>query len=200
MMSQIDMFEAMETQATPALHESEPIRTENTLTSRQWKLYTKLKEHSMRSWNRLQNKEMLEMMDHEYGYSQERREKPDTPFNNLVSRRELSDDLDAIIRSETVQLVYVGGRFAKTATEREVYQLKERIRISKEWKKWWIQAYKSSHDGQMRLTFNTEKDHWDANIKADEDKLQEMERKLKEEMEIDNAETNRHVRNNEATV
>lgn len=148
------------------------IKTGNELTSRQWRLHELLLSHS--HIGTLTNKDILEIMDSDYGYSNEIVDYPDRPFLNLSSRRDLSDDLDAITRSATIQHVYVGGKYATSEKEARKYILKQKIAALSALKKNYIQEGKLRLNGQQRLVFNQERDYWESILKQSEDELKEM--------------------------
>ena len=149
----------------------QPVRTESHLTSRQWRLHGLLLGSGKK---RLERKEMLERMDDDYGYTAELLDNPKREFGNLSSLRELSDDLDALARDETIQHVLVGGKYATSTMEAEKYLLKQKISALKTLKKVSIQNTKLAHDGQMRLQFNKERDYWESILKLNEIELEEM--------------------------
>lgn len=141
------------------------------LTTRQWRLHSLL----LSSTKKLERKEILERMDAEYGYSREISDNPNRAFINLSCLRELTDDLDAIIRDETIQHVYVGGGYATSKKEAEKYLAREKISALKILKKMSIQRMKLALDGQQRLTFAKERDHWESVLKTEEEKLKEYD-------------------------
>ena len=152
--------------------EPEPIKTENHLTPRQWRLHELLMEYSFKGG--LTMKQTLEIMAEDYGYTNEICDYPDRPFLNLSSRRDLSDDLDAITRSATIQHVYVGGKYATNEKEARKYILKQKIAALSALKKNYIQEGKLKLNGQQRLVFNQERDYWESILKQSEDELKEM--------------------------
>lgn len=141
------------------------------LTSRQWRLHSLL----LNAGKKLERKEILERMDNDYGYSKEITENPKRAFINLSCLRDLTDDLDAIVRDETIQHVYVGGGYASSKEEAEKYLRREKISALKILKKMSIQRMKLALDGQQRLTFAKERDHWESLLKTEEEKS-EVER------------------------
>ena len=150
----------------------QPLKTENHLTTRQWKLHNLLLASGK---SRLERKDMLEKLDSYYGYSQELALNPKRTFINLSCLRELTDDLDAIQRDETIQHVFVGGGYAVSKKEAELYLLKEKISALKRLKKMYVQKAKLILDGQQRLVFNKEKDQWDSILKVAEEELKTIE-------------------------
>lgn len=140
----------------------------NRLTPRQWKLHNVLKNAGAR---KMERKEILEIMDEDYHYSQETAEYPKRQFMNLSCVREYTEDLDAIIRDETIQHVYVGGSYAASEKEARLYLLREKISALKTLKKVSIQGKKLNLDGQQRLTFASELDHWESILSEAEKQL-----------------------------
>ena len=76
-------------------------------------------------------KDMLEKLDDDYQYTRELLDYPDRDFADLNSRRDLSDDLDQVIKFMDFQAVYVGGRYA-TSKEIELYLLKKKKKLQLE--------------------------------------------------------------------
>lgn len=146
-------------------------KPKNRLTTRQWRLHSLL----LNAGKKLERKEILERMDNDYGYSKETSDNPKRAFINLSCLRELTEDLDTIIRDETIQHVYVGGGYATSKKEAERYLARERISALKILKKTSIQKMKLALDGQQRLTFAKERDHWESVLKTEEEKLKEYD-------------------------
>jgi len=144
------------------------------LTPRQWRLHGLLLDATAKR-KKLTLKQMLERMDAEYGYSQERAEAPKRAFADLGSRRELSKDLLSLRKSKTPQHVYVGGRYALSEQEAEDYLLRDKISTLDQLKTVWNQIRKLSLDGQMRLVFGKERDHIEAIVRISEPELAEGE-------------------------
>ena len=168
-MTQLNIFEVEE--QVPI--KKEPVKTESKLTPRQWRLHDTILAHSI-AGEKLSNKDMLELLDDLYGYYDEQLDYPNRTFNNLYSRRELTDDLNAINLDPTIQHVYVGGKYATSQEEINKHLLKEEIRIGKEWHKLSIQKMKASLDGQMRIKFNQEREYWESYVRTRESKLKEL--------------------------
>lgn len=146
------------------------------LTPRQYKLHNLLIEHSEHSRGRLTLKDMLERLDSEYNFTEERLEHPNRSINNTNARRQLSDDLDAITTYGGFHKVYIGGRYATSELEIKIHLLKEEIRIKKEWWKLQQKRKKARLDQQTIMKFSGyEKDQWESYIRKEEEKLKEME-------------------------
>lgn len=140
------------------------------LTTRQWRLHNLL----LSAHRKLERKEILERMDADYSYTQEMTDNPNRSFINLSCLRDLTDDLDAIVRDETIQHVYVGGGYATSKAEAEKYLRREKISALKILKKMSIQKMKLALDGQQRLTFAKERDHWESLLKDEEKQMEEQ--------------------------
>ena len=134
------------------IFECETISTENNLTPRQYRLHDLLIYYS--PTGKMKHKQILEHMDADYGYTQEREQYPNRAFNDLKSRRDLSDDLDIIVRHKTFHKVYVGGKYATSAEEAVDYLEREKNRLSSEWQKYHIQLRRAKQDNQMRMLLN----------------------------------------------
>ena len=173
MTTQLDIFSQEVQQETFIPQTLERIR----LTPRQYKLHDLIYNHSMRFNSKLSNKDMLERMDNDYQYTREMLDYPEREFVNLGSRRELSDDLDAIVRFMDFQAVYIGGRYATNQDERDLYLLKEEIAARKVWHKLYIQKKKAKLEKQQIIQFTGyEKEEWDSWLKRANDKVKELER------------------------
>jgi hypothetical protein len=176
MMTQLDIFSQLQEQDQFIPQQIERKR----LTPRQYRLHDLIHNHSMRFSSKLSHKDILERMDEDYGYTRELLDNPDRDFNNLVARRELSDDLDAVVRFMDFQVVYIGGRYATNKTERDLYLLREEIAARKVWHKLYIQKKKAKLEGQQIIQFTGyEKEEWDSWLKQAEDKVKELEREVK---------------------
>jgi hypothetical protein len=158
---------------------NQKLQTKNDLNSRQWQLYNMLIEHSLTSLDKLTHRQMLDKIGHLYDFQEDMEDHPDTPFNNLTSRRQLSDDLDAIVKSQNIHYVYVGGRFAVGQTEIDLYLLKKEIQIKKQWSKLYIQKAKAVKDNQVRIKFHKEKQVYESYVRDKENKVFELEEQLK---------------------
>lgn len=175
MFSQLDIFqmEAQE-QIKPQILERKK------LTTRQYRLHDLLREHSGNYKSKLTLKDMLERLDYYYGYTREMLDNPTREFVNLVSRRELSDDLDQVVRCMDFQAVYIGGRYATNKAERDLYLLKEELAARKVWHKLHIQKKKAGLEGQQIIQFSGyEKGEWDSWVKLAEEKVKELEKEVK---------------------
>ena len=177
-MTQLDIFsqEIQQEQFIP----KQPKIERQRLTSRQYRLHDLLYEHSMHYKSKLSHKDILERMDEDYQYTRELLDYPKREFVNLYSRRELSDDLDAIVRFMDFQAVYVGGRYATSKAERNLYLLKEELAARKVWHKLYIQKKKAKLEGQQIIQFTGyEKDEWDSYLKLADEKIRELEKEVK---------------------
>jgi hypothetical protein len=120
---------------------------------------------------------MLERLDDDYQYTRELLDYPKRDFADLVSRRELSDDLDAVVKFMDFQAVYVGGRYATTKQEMELYLLKKEISARKIWHKLYIQKKKAGLEGQQIIQFTGyEKEEWDSWLKTAEETVKQLEK------------------------
>lgn len=175
-MTQLDIFSEIQEQERFIPQQIERKR----LTPRQYRLHDLLHNHSMRYRSKLSNKDILERMDDDYGYTREQLDYPEREFVNLVSRRELSDDLDAVVRFMDFQAVYIGGRYATNKTERDLYLLREEIAARKVWHKLYIQKKKAKLEGQQIIQFTGyEKEEWDSWLKLAEERVKELEKEVK---------------------
>jgi len=147
------------------------------LTPRQYKLHDLIHEHSLHFKSKLSLKDMLERLDDDYQYTRELLDYPKRDFADLVSRRELSDDLDAVVKFMDFQAVYVGGRYATTKQEMELYLLKKEISARKIWHKLYIQKKKAGLEGQQIIQFTGyEKEEWDSWLKTAEETVKQLEK------------------------
>lgn len=175
-MTQLDIFSQLQEQEQFVPQQIERKR----LTPRQYRLHDLLHNHSMRYRSKLSNKDILERMDDDYGYTREQLDYPEREFVNLVSRRELSDDLDAVVRFMDFQAVYIGGRYATNKAERDLYLLREEIAARKVWHKLYIQKKKAKLEGQQIIQFTGyEKEEWDSWLKLAEERVKELEKEVK---------------------
>lgn len=124
------------------------------LTSRQWKLYNYLKEHSTEYKLR---KEILDDLAEHYPNAKETQE-----FNNTFGRRELSRDLTALKNSDVIQTVIISSsaKGIKLASEIEYqrYLEKRRISLLKSLKTNYKQMAKAKLNNQKRIVLKYEKD------------------------------------------
>ena len=175
-MTQLDIFsqEIQQEQFIPQVLERKR------LTPRQYRLHELLHNHSMNYYSKLSHKDILERMDQDYGYTRELLDYPTREFVNMGSRRDLSDDLDAVVRFMDFQAVYVGGRYATNKNERDLYLLKEEIAARKVWHKLYIQKKKAGLEGQQIIQFTGyEKDEWDSWLKSAEEMVKDLEKGVK---------------------
>lgn len=150
------------------------------LTPRQYLLHDLIHNHSMHYKTKLTLKDMLEKLDEEYDYSRELLDYPDRDFADLNSRRDLSDDLDEVVKFMDFQAVYVGGRYATSKEEIELYLLKKEIAARKVWHKLYIQKKKAGLEGQQIIQFTGyEKEEWDSYLKLADEKIKELEKEVK---------------------
>ena len=126
------------------------------LTSRCWMLYGYLKKHSD-EYKKLEG--ILEDEELRPLYPLPR---AGQDFNNRADRRQLTDDITALKKSDIVQVVIMSdsGKGIKMATEEEYAQHlnKKRMSLLEELKTNYHQLSKAKLNGQMRLVFNREKD------------------------------------------
>jgi hypothetical protein len=176
-MTQLDIFsQEIQEQEQFISQQIERIR----LTPRQYRLHDLLHEHSKRYRSKLTHKDILERMDEDYQFTREMLDSPEREFNNFVARRELSDDLDAVVRFMDFQAVYIGGRYATNKTERDLYLLKEEIAARKVWHKLYIQKKKAGLEGQQIIQFTGyEKEEWDSWLKSADERVKELEKEYK---------------------
>jgi hypothetical protein len=172
-MTQLDIFSELQEQEKFVPQKIERKR----LTPRQYKLHDLIHEHSLHFKSKLSLKDMLERLDDDYQYTRELLDYPKRDFADLVSRRELSDDLDAVVKFMDFQAVYVGGRYATTKQEMELYLLKKEISASKIWHKLYIQKKKAGLEGQQIIQFTGyEKEEWDSWLKLAEETVKQLEK------------------------
>jgi hypothetical protein len=172
-MTQLDIFSELQEQEKFVPQKIERKR----LTPRQYKLHDLIHEHSLHFKSKLSLKDMLERLDDDYQYTRELLDYPKRDFADLVSRRELSDDLDAVVKFMDFQAVYVGGRYATTKQEMELYLLKKEISARKTWHKLYIQKKKAGLEGQQIIQFTGyEKEEWDSWLKLAEETVKQLER------------------------
>lgn len=172
-MTQLDIFSELQEQEKFVPQKIERKR----LTPRQYKLHDLIHEHSLHFKSKLSLKDMLERLDDDYQYTRELLDYPKRDFADLVSRRELSDDLDAVVKFMDFQAVYVGGRYATTKQEMELYLLKKEISARKIWHKLYIQKKKAGLEGQQIIQFTGyEKEEWDSWLKTAEETVKQLEK------------------------
>jgi hypothetical protein len=172
-MTQLDIFSELQEQEKFVPQKIERKR----LTPRQYKLHDLIHEHSLHFKSKLSLKDMLERLDDDYQYTRELLDYPKRDFADLVSRRELSDDLDAVVKFMDFQAVYVGGRYATTKQEMELYLLKKEISARKIWHKLYIQKKKAGLEGQQIIQFTGyEKEEWDSWLKLAEETVKQLEK------------------------
>ena len=175
-MTQLDIFsqEIQQEQFIPQTIERKR------LTPRQYRLHDLIHEHSLHHKSKLTLKEMLERLDNDYQYTRELLDYPDRDFADLNARRELSDDLDAVVKFMDFQAVYVGGRYATSKEEIELYLLKKEIAARKVWRKLYIQKKKAGLEGQQIIQFTGyEKEEWDSYIKLADERVKSLEKEVK---------------------
>ena len=136
------------------------------LTSRQWCLYNYLKRHS-HEYKHLE--EILEDEDLKPLYPPT---DPSVPKNNRTNRRQLTDDITALKKSDTVQVVIMSdsANGIKMATEEEylAHLNKEKVSLLKQLVINYKQLEKASRNNQMRIVFGKEKEVIESLIKAGE--------------------------------
>lgn len=174
-MTQLDIFSEIREQEK---YIPESIKIERKrLTPRQYRLHNLIYEHSLHYRSKLSHKDMLERMDDDYQYTKELLDYPTREFANLDARRALTEDLDIVIRFMDFQAVYVGGRYATSKEEMELYLLKKEISARKIWHKLYIQKKKAKLEGQQIIQFTGyEKNEWDSWLKLAEEKVKELEK------------------------
>jgi hypothetical protein len=137
----------------------ENIKTENDLTTRQWKLYRLIKRVYKSNPNKnLTNRSIYNAMYEDYPPLN-----PKSTWNNQAARRYITDDLSAIRASKIPQvIVLTTSRGSKIARKNEVNQLeRERISLLKSLKTVNSQLSKVKMDGQKRIVLNQEKEYID---------------------------------------
>ncbi len=175
-MTQLDIFSELKEQEQFIPQKIERKR----LTPRQYRLHDLIHEHSLHYKSKLTLKEMLELLDNDYQYTRELLDYPDRDFADLNSRRELSDDLDEVVKFMDFQAVYVGGRYATSKEEIELYLLKKEIAARKVWHKLYIQKKKAGLEGQQIIQFTGyEKDEWDSYLKLADERIKVLEKEVK---------------------
>ena len=150
METQLDIFDVM--------------KTENSLTPRQWKLYTFLKE-TREKYNK--QEEMLlayetwllencEHSKYSYGYFNEREQ--NKHYSDMSSARAMRKDIQELKRDDTIQKVICTNKLADTVQEAETHLKKTLGKILRELKIYHKQKEKLEKHLQTRLTFNQERE------------------------------------------
>jgi len=150
METQLDIFDVM--------------KTENSLTPRQWKLYTFLKE--TREKYKKQEEMLLayetwllencEHSKYSYGYFSEREQ--NKHYSDMTSARQMRKDIQELKKDDTIQKVICTNKLADTVQEAETHLKKTLGKILRELKIYHKQKEKLEKHLQTRLTFNQERE------------------------------------------
>ena len=149
-MTQLDIFDVM--------------KTENSLTPRQWKLYTFLKE-TKEKFNKQEEMLLayetwlLENCEHNkysYGYFGEKAQ--GKHYSDMSSARAMRKDIQELKKDDTIQKVICTNKIADTVQEAETHLNKTLGKILRELKLYHKQKAKLEKHLQTRLTFNQERE------------------------------------------
>ena len=149
-MTQLDIFDVM--------------KTENSLTPRQWKLYTFLKE-TKEKFNKQEEMLLayetwlLENCEHNkysYGYFGEKAQ--GKHYSDMSSARDMRKDIQELKKDDTIQKVICTNKIADTVQEAETHLNKTLGKILRELKLYHKQKEKLEKHLQTRLTFNQERE------------------------------------------
>lgn len=138
---------------------------ENDLTSRQWHLYNFYKKEFAKDPNAFLNSEYIyNQMREDFDIPDSENYPPlkrNTDWNNQLARREITDDILALKKSERIQVIIISNaNGSKIATKDEAADIlqRERESILNSLTRNRSQLRKIGLDGQTRIAFNREKE------------------------------------------
>ena len=113
-----------------------------------------------------------------YGYFEERKRKPNAPFNDLSSRRELTEDKNALAFHTGTTKVFIGNGYAKNDWEIKKQILKYQSSGKKQFRKMAICQMKALKNGQ--LGFDLTDPNAENEISKYESKIKQLDFEIKE--------------------
>lgn len=162
------------------------VPTENTLTSRQWRLYDYLKREALKG-NKQTQRQMIEgyeaylfergYTDATLSYHYYEEVKDGKHFADMTSARQLREDLRALRENDTIQKIIVAGKIANTVDEAIACLNARKIKALKELKLYWKEVEKLEKQFQVTFVKGTTRQHIEAVLDADKS-LEEIETEL----------------------
>jgi len=113
-----------------------------------------------------------------YDYHEERKRKPNTPFNDLTARRELTKDKNALAFHTGTTKVFIGNGYARSDWEIKKQILKYKSAGKKQFRKMAICQMKAIKNGQ--LGYDLHSDYTQTEIRKYESKVKMLDEEIKE--------------------